>query len=135
MPGDPTFAGQGPTAGLEQAEAELLQELAAADNGDGGGAARPVVSFPDKETRTDDIRREIDTAINELNTGENWRQWLEFSGKFHRYSLNNQLLIYMQTPECRFSPRTASCQGCDQRFANLSHDDCPPVCLTSRCIS
>ena len=42
----------------------------ALDNGAGGssgGVARPVVSFPDKETRTEDIRREIDTAINELN--------------------------------------------------------------------
>ncbi|MBZ4571668.1 ImmA/IrrE family metallo-endopeptidase [Mycobacterium avium subsp. hominissuis] len=87
---------------LEHAEAELMQELAAIDTGAGGssgGVSRPVVSFPDKETRTEDIRREIDTAIDELNTGENWRQWLEFSGKFHKYSLNNQLLIYMQKPD------------------------------------
>lgn len=87
---------------LEHAEAALMQELAdlGADPIEAGpGAGRQVVSFPDKETRTDDIRREIDAALTDLNTAENWREWLEFSGQFHRYSLNNQLLIYMQKPD------------------------------------
>lgn len=103
-PGDARVAlGRASTAvvDLEQAEAELMQELAelGADPGSVAGGVREVVSFSDKETRTEDIRREIDSALTDLNTADNWREWLEFSGQFHRYSLNNQLLIYMQKPE------------------------------------
>jgi hypothetical protein len=90
-------------AELERSEAALMQELSELDDpghaGTGFGGQRRVVSFPDKTTRTEDIRREIDTAVAELNTGENWREWLEFSERFHNYSLNNQLLIFMQNPE------------------------------------
>lgn len=54
------------------------------------------VSFADKETRVEDIRREIDTAMENLNTGDAWQQWLDHANQFHHYSLNNQLLIYSQ---------------------------------------
>lgn len=62
-------------------------------------AASPPVSFADKTTRTEDIRREIDTAIANLSTPEQWQDWLAHAAKFHRYSLNNQLLIAMQRPD------------------------------------
>ena len=57
------------------------------------------VSFADKETRSEDIRQEIDAAMDNLGNSEAWKQWLDFAGRFHNYSLMNQLLIQMQCPE------------------------------------
>lgn len=88
---------------LERSEAQLLSELSALDGDDaeaaGESAPRKVVAFADKTTRTEDIRREIDEAIAELGTGQRWQEFLEFGQRFHRYSLNNQLLIMAQNPE------------------------------------
>ncbi len=56
------------------------------------------MSFADKTTRVEDIRREIDDAIANLNTGEQWQDWLHYASQFHHYSLQNQLLIKMQRP-------------------------------------
>lgn len=80
---------------------EHLQAFLAEDSAAGTSdvqAPPPVrqVSFGDKETRVEDIRREIDTAMENLNTGDAWQQWLDHANQFHHYSLNNQLLIYMQ---------------------------------------
>lgn len=61
--------------------------------------AHPPVAFTDKETRSEDIRREIDTALKNLSTPEQWQDWLSHAAKFHRYSFNNQLLIQMQCPD------------------------------------
>jgi len=66
-------------------------------------AATPkTVSFADKSTRVEDIRREIDDAIANLNTAEQWRDWLQYASQFHAYSLQNQLLIRMQRPDATF---------------------------------
>lgn len=87
---------------LEQAESVLMSALASAPAAASAGgvtaAAGPVVTFGDKDTRNADIRREIDEAIANLNTAEQWQHWLEYAGKFHNYSFNNQLLIMMQRP-------------------------------------
>ncbi|WP_112650118.1 ArdC-like ssDNA-binding domain-containing protein [Mycobacterium xenopi] len=86
---------------LERTRAALQAELADLGDVDDRSVdqARRVVSFPDKSTRTEDIRREIDTALDELDDGQTWQEWLEFSQRFHRYSLNNQLLILTQNPD------------------------------------
>lgn len=86
---------------LERTRAALQSELADLGDADDRSAdqARRMVSFPDKSTRTEDIRREIDTALDELDDGQKWQEWLEFSQRFHRYSLNNQLLILTQKPD------------------------------------
>ncbi len=88
---------------LERCESQLLSELAELDGGSdsevGDGAPRRVAAFADKATRTEDIRREIDEAIRELGTGQRWQELLEFGQRFHRYSLNNQLLIMAQRPD------------------------------------
>ncbi|CQD02094.1 ImmA/IrrE family metallo-endopeptidase [Mycobacterium timonense] len=65
-------------------------------------AAPKTVSFADKTTRIEDIRREIDDAIANLNTGEQWQDWLHYASQFHNYSLQNQLLIRMQRPDATF---------------------------------
>lgn len=81
---------------LEKTEAVLKSALA-------GTAPTPqaagTVSFGDKSTRNEDIRREIDEAIGNLNTADQWTSWLEYAGRFHNYSFNNQLLIRMQFPK------------------------------------
>lgn len=61
-----------------------------------------TVSFADKTTRVEDIRREIDDAIANLNTAEQWQDWLHFAGQFHHYSLQNQLLVRIQRPDATF---------------------------------
>lgn len=78
---------------LEKAEAALAAALAEAEP-----APAATVSFGEKSTRNEDIRREIDEAIANLNTAERWTNWLEYAGRFHNYSFNNQLLIQMQFP-------------------------------------
>ncbi len=86
---------------LEEAEAVLKTALA-----DTAAAPAPTppktVSFADKTTRLEDIRREIDDAIANLNTGEQWQDWLHYASQFHHYSLQNQLLIKMQRPDATF---------------------------------
>ncbi len=66
-------------------------------------AATPkTVSFADKSTRVEDIRREIDDAIANLNTAEQWQNWLHTASQFHSYSLGNQLLIHLQRPDATY---------------------------------
>jgi hypothetical protein len=94
-------------ATLERAEAELLCELSDipgfVDTIESPSrrqvAHREVVRFSNKDTRLERIRAEIDTAVAELDTGEQWQDWLDYASKFHSYSLNNQLLVWMQCPD------------------------------------
>ena len=37
-------------------------------------------------------------AVEQLRSSEGWQRWLATRGRFHRYSLTNQLLIAMQRP-------------------------------------
>lgn len=37
------------------------------------------------------------TKLRTLSNSDEWKQWLQFSSRFHRYSLNNQLLIMIQS--------------------------------------
>lgn len=96
---------------LEAAEQVLNSALADAGVGGSGGlgtgaatggvgpSSRTPVSFADKTTRSEAVRREIDVAVANLNNAEAWTEWLEFANRFHHYSLNNQLLILMQRPD------------------------------------
>ena len=91
-------------ATLERDEAHLVSQLeqsaapaAAPSTGHRFLQSAPApVAFTDKNTRLEDIRSEIDSAIEHLDTGERWQEWLQFTQRFHNYSLNNQLLILMQ---------------------------------------
>lgn len=84
-------------AQLERSESALLSQLAAInDAGPAAGAEPRKISFDNKETRNEDVRREIDAAIEGLNTGDRWREFLDVSNRFHHYSLNNQMLILLQ---------------------------------------
>lgn len=94
---------------LEARESELLSQLLPGDLPDSSNTANhdadhaenppPSVTFADKTSRLEDIRAEIDSAVENLGTAPRWKQWLQFTERFHRYSLNNQLLIAMQNPD------------------------------------
>ena len=93
---------------LEARELALMSQLAhqgdsaeSVSNATPDGDYRPreaSVAFTDKTSRLEDIRAEIDSAVENLGTAPRWRQWLQFTERFHKYSLNNQLLIAMQKP-------------------------------------
>jgi hypothetical protein len=46
----------------------------------------------------------IDQLLGEIAQGKSQRleQYLAFTARFHRYSLNNQMLIYLQCPQARY---------------------------------
>ena len=43
-------------------------------------------------------RERLDAAIDALLSSDGWRAWVTSRGRFHRYSLNNTLLIAAQAP-------------------------------------
>lgn len=71
-------------------------ELDLPDVGQSGG-----VSFAElaKEDRVEAMRAEIDSALDRMSDAEGWRDFLDSRARFHHYSLNNQLLIYVQKPD------------------------------------
>ena len=44
------------------------------------------------------LHQELQSAIDALESGEQWQAWLDFAGKLHRYSFNNLILILTQLP-------------------------------------
>ncbi len=48
--------------------------------------------------RLREITASIETEIKELFQSEKYAQYLKVMSRFHRYSVNNQMLIYMQNP-------------------------------------
>ncbi|MGN0148896.1 MAG: DUF4316 domain-containing protein [Clostridia bacterium] len=48
--------------------------------------------------RLKDITDSIENGIKELFNSDKYKQYLQTMSRFHRYSVNNQMLIYMQKP-------------------------------------
>lgn len=48
--------------------------------------------------RLKDITDSIENGIKELFDSDKYKQYLQTMSRFHRYSVNNQMLIYMQNP-------------------------------------
>jgi hypothetical protein len=42
---------------------------------------------------------QLTEAVQSIVTGEDWQRMLKTAAKFHRYSLQNQLLIFCQRPD------------------------------------
>ena len=58
--------------------------------------------MPEKQTnkeRLKDITDSIEAGIKELFESDKYRQYLSTMSRFHKYSVNNQMLIYMQRPD------------------------------------
>lgn len=50
----------------------------------------------DRADRVEAMRSEIDRAIEHMSNSEGWVEYLDQARKFHKYSINNQLLILFQ---------------------------------------
>lgn len=63
--------------------------------------APPPAEMPRKTTqeRLKEITANIERGIQELFSSDKYRQYLATMSRFHRYSVNNQMLIYMQRPD------------------------------------
>ena len=45
------------------------------------------------------IHHQLESAVEHLVDSDEWRAMLEVAARFHTYSINNQLLIYLQCPQ------------------------------------
>lgn len=55
-----------------------------------------------KVTRTERLRaahEKLLQAVAEIASGEDWKRMLQVISKFHRYSFNNHLMIFLQRPD------------------------------------
>lgn len=56
----------------------------------------------EKQTNKDRMREIVDSienGIKELFESDKYQQYLSTMSRFHRYSVNNTMLIYMQRPD------------------------------------
>jgi hypothetical protein len=54
------------------------------------------------ESRSDKLRAAHDKmqqAVVEVASGDDWKRMLQVVSKFHRYSFNNHLMIFVQRPD------------------------------------
>lgn len=54
------------------------------------------------ENRNDKLRAahdKLQQAVAEIASGDDWRRMLQVVSKFHRYSFNNHLMIFLQRPD------------------------------------
>lgn len=51
------------------------------------------------QDRLKEIVESIERGIQELFESEKYRQYLKTMSRFHRYSVNNTMLIFMQKPD------------------------------------
>ena len=58
-----------------------------------------IPSKPSPRERMKEITDSIERGIQELFNSDRYRQYLATMSRFHRYSVNNQMLIYMQRPD------------------------------------
>ena len=54
---------------------------------------------PSRRERLDEITRQIEAGIQEVFTSGRYEQYLKTMSRFHKYSINNSMLIYMQKPD------------------------------------
>src|SRR5271167_2897689 len=60
--------------------------------------SRNALSEEERAERRRADREFARRAVEQLQSSEGWQRWLATRGRFHRYSLTNQLLIAMQRP-------------------------------------
>ena len=56
-------------------------------------------AFKSDKEKLKDITDSIEKGIKELFASDKYRQYLQTMSRFHRYSVNNQMLIFMQKPD------------------------------------
>jgi antirestriction protein ArdC len=60
---------------------------------------RPGVSPEARKAQAEALHESIATQVEQLRDSDRWTQFLAFAAAFHRYSLNNVLLILSQRPD------------------------------------
>ena len=74
--------------------AEHTAELSAIE-----GRVKIMADKPTNRERLQEITAGIEQGIKELFESEKYRRYLSVMSRFHRYSVNNTMLIYMQRPD------------------------------------
>src|SRR3954452_21588142 len=59
----------------------------------------PTLTADERSARREADRQKAREAVEALKTSEGWKRWLALRGRFHAYSLANQLLIALQKPD------------------------------------
>ena len=91
------------------AGAELVKETA---------SAAETPSKPSPRERLKEITDSIERGIQELFNSDRYRQYLATMSRFHRYSVNNQMLIYMQRPDASLVAGYSKWQTQFSRYVN-----------------
>ena len=58
-----------------------------------------IMAENNQQDRLKEIVESIERGIQELFESEKYRQYLKTMSRFHRYSVNNTMLIFMQKPD------------------------------------
>ena len=82
------------TEAQDQWIAEHTAELSAIE-----GRVKIMADKPTNRERLQEITAGIEQGIKELFESEKYMRYLSVMSKFHRYSVNNTMLIYMQRPD------------------------------------
>lgn len=48
---------------------------------------------------TEEITKELERGVKDLLASDRYKEYLDFMGKFHNYSVNNSILIFLQMPQ------------------------------------
>lgn len=48
---------------------------------------------------TEEITKELERGVKELLASDKYKEYLDVMGRFHEYSVNNSILIFMQMPQ------------------------------------
>ena len=82
------------TEAQDQWIAEHTAELSAIE-----GRVKIMADKPTNRERLQEITAGIEQGIKELFESDKYRRYLSVMSRFHRYSVNNTMLIYMQRPD------------------------------------
>ena len=82
------------TEAQDQWIAEYTAEISAIE-----GRVKIMADKPTNRERLQEITAGIEQGIKELFESDKYRRYLSVMSRFHRYSVNNTMLIYMQRPD------------------------------------
>ena len=63
------------------------------DSEDDGKPART------SDVSVEELHQRLQEGIDALESGDDWRAWLDFAQRLHQYSFNNLILIWRQRPD------------------------------------
>jgi len=62
-------------------------------------APRTEEGQPAVRLTLEQLHDQLRSAVGAIETGDQWRAWLDFAGRLHRYSFDNLMLIMAQRPD------------------------------------